>query len=74
VYVHRKLRSVEALRFRSVRIATSLLALLLSASKLSEKPSAPEIKDELPGIAATVVAYALAGNLDIDITTEALGT
>jgi aconitate hydratase len=58
----------------AVRIGDVVACSVLSGNRNFEGRVHPEVKMNFLASPPLVVAYALAGNLDIDITTEALGT
>jgi aconitase A len=58
----------------AVRVGDVVACSVLSGNRNFEGRVHPEIKMNFLASPPLVVAYALAGNLDIDITTEALGT
>ncbi len=72
--LHRQLRTLEARDLRGrAGPATSIACSVLSGNRNFEGRVHPEIKMNFLASPPLVVAYALAGSLDVDITTEPLG-
>ena len=67
-HLHRQLGAAARGRLRGGHRSDDLVVCsVLSGNRNFEGRIHPDVQDELPGLAAAVVAYALAGSIDIDI-------